>query len=380
MALSGDKIAARKSMARLGVPVTTGVDRPLGSVEEARAVAAEIGYPVLFKATAGGGGIGMSRVDRPADLATAFESASSVALANFGNPDLFMEKYLRRARHVEVQVLLDARDGVGFVERECSVQRRHQKLVEETPSPAVGPRLRTRLIDTAVRGLRGLGYRNAGTVEFLLHDGRFTFNEVNARLQVEHPITEMVTGVDLVRQQIRIAAGDGLEVSQSELAHHGHAIECRINAEDPIRNFLPSPGRVVGYREPTGSGVRIDSGVAAGSVVPPYYDPLLAKLVVHARNRRQAIEHMRRSVDANEIRRQYTHRPFHRELLRRREFVRGDLWTTMVADLRIAARLRSRGPWEERLAAIAAGLVASGQLAGGATYPLERLPVARRAR
>src|SRR5207249_157010 len=181
--------------------------------------------------------------------------------------------------------------------------------------------------------------------------GRFTFNEVNARLQVEHPITEMVTGVDLVRQQIRIAAGDGLEVSQAELTRHGHAIECRINAEDPIRNFLPSPGRVIGYREPTGSGVRIDSGVAAGSVVPPYYDPLIAKLIVHTRNRGQAIERMRRSIEAYEIRGVLTNLPFHRELLQRREFVRGDLWTTMVADLRIAARLRSRGPWEARPAA-----------------------------
>src|SRR2546425_6375475 len=276
-------------MAEEGVPVTRGVDRPLRSIDEARNVALEIGYPVIFKATAGGGGIGMSRVDRPSELPAAFESARNVALANFGNPDLFIEKYLRRARHVEVQVLLDSRGGVGFVERECSVQRRHQKLVEETPSPAVGRSLRARLIDTAVRGLRGLGYRNAGTVEFLLHDGHFTFNEVNARLQVEHPITEMVTGVDLVRQQIRIAAGDGLEVSQAELTRHGHAIECRINAEDPIRNFLPSPGRVVGYGEPTGSGVRIDSGVAAGSVVPPYYDPLIAKLIVHARNRGWAL-------------------------------------------------------------------------------------------
>src|SRR5438128_4996757 len=241
----------------------------------------------------------MSRVDRPAELAAAFESARGVALANFGNGDLFVEQYLRRARHVEVQVLLDARDGVGFVERECSVQRRHQKLVEETPSPAVGPRLRTRLIDTAVRGLRGLGYRNAGTVEFLLHDGRFTFNEVNARLQVEHPITEMVTGVDLVRQQIRIAAGDGLEVSQAELTRHGHAIECRINAEDPIRNFLPSPGRIVGYREPTGPGVRVDSCVARSSVDPPYCDPLIAKLVVQRRHRRPATERIRRRVAAD---------------------------------------------------------------------------------
>src|SRR2546430_1477430 len=272
----------------------------------------------------------MSRVDRPVDLASGFESAGSVALANFGNADLFIEKYLRRARHVEVQVLLDSRGGVGFVERECSVQRRHQKLVEETPSPAVGRSLRARLIDTAVRGLRGLEYRNAGTVEFLLHDGRFTFNEVNARLQVEHPITELVTGVDLVRQQIRIAAGDGLEISQSELTRHGHAMECRVNAEDPIRNFLPSPGRIVSYREPTGSGVRIDSGVTTGSVVPPYYDPLIAKLIVHTRNRGETIQRMRRSIEAYEIRGGQTNLPFHRELLRRRELVHWDQLPTMV--------------------------------------------------
>src|SRR3989454_6115073 len=377
MALPGDKIAARKSMAEEGVAVTSGVDRPIRSVVEARTVASELGYPVLFKATAGGGGIGMARVDRPAELAAAFESARGVALANFGNADLFLEKYLRRARHVEVQVLLDSADGVGFVERECSVQRRHQKLVEETPSPAVERSLRSRLIDTAVRGLRGLGDRNAGTVEFLLHDGAYTFHEVNARLQVEHPITELVTGVDLVRQQIRIAAGDGLEISQSELTRHGHAIECRVNAEDPIRNFLPSPGRIVGYREPIGSGVRIDSGVAAGSGVPPDYDPPIAKLVVHTRNRGLAIERMRRSIEAYEIRGVQTNLPFHRELIQRPEFVRGDLWTTMVADLRIAARLRSRGPWEERVAAIAAALVASGRVARGTTFPLERPPVAK---
>ena len=230
LALSGDKIAARRAMSAAGVPVTQGVDRVIRSPDEARAVAAEIGYPVLLKATAGGGGIGMARVDRPSELAPAFEAARGVALANFGNPDLFLEKFLRRARHVEIQVLIDARRGIGFVERECSVQRRHQKLVEETPSPAVSRALRSRLIEVAVRGLQAMRYRNAGTVEFLLHDRRFTFNEVNARLQVEHPITEAVTGVDLVRQQLRIATGDGLEVSSAELAHRGHAIECRVNA------------------------------------------------------------------------------------------------------------------------------------------------------
>lgn len=320
----------------------------------------------------------MSRVDRPSELRAAFESARSVAGANFGNPDLFLEKYLRRARHVEVQVLVDDHGtGVGFVERECSVQRRHQKLVEETPSPAVTPALRRRLIEVAVRGLRAVRYRNAGTVEFLLHEGRFTFNEVNARLQVEHPITEMVTGVDLVQQQLRIAAGDGLVVSPNELRRQGHALECRINAEDPLRNFLPSPGRIVAYREPKGAGVRVDSGVTEGSTVPPFYDPLLAKLIVHGRTRSQSIRRMQQSLDDFVIRGVHTNGPFHQALLAEPRFLQGDLWTTMVSDLRIADRLRSRGPWEERIAAIAAALEASGRLLAGPMNVLEKLASTR---
>jgi len=378
MALTGDKVAARRAMIEARVPVTAGVDRVLRTVEEAREVASKIGYPVLFKATAGGGGIGMSRVDRPSELPAAFEAARSVAGANFGNPDLFLEKYLRRARHVEVQVLLaDHGTGVGFVERECSVQRRYQKLVEETPSPAVTPALRRRLIEVAVRGLRALRYRNAGTVEFLIQEGRFTFNEVNARLQVEHPITEMVTGVDLVQQQLRIAAGDGLDVSPNELRRQGHALECRINAEDPLRNFLPSPGRIVAYREPKGAGVRVDSGVAEGSTVPPFYDPLLAKLIVHSRTRSQSIRRMQQSLDDFVIRGLHTNGPFHRALLSEPRFLQGDLWTTMVADLRIADRLRSRGPWEERIAVIAAALEASGRLLAGPMNALEKPPSTR---
>lgn len=372
MSLTGDKVAARKAMAEAGVPVTPGVDRVLRSVEEALTVAAELGYPVLFKATLGGGGIGMSRVDRPADLPGAFQSAQSVAAANFGSPDVFLERYLRKARHVEVQVLVGNQgDGVGFLERECSVQRRHQKLVEETPSPAISSSIRKNLIDVAVRGLRSLGYRNAGTVEFLFHRGRFTFNEVNARLQVEHPITEMVTGVDLVRQQLRIAAGEGLEVSAGELRRHGHAIECRIYAEDPLRNFLPSPGRIVEVREPAGPGLRVDSGIAAGSIVPPFYDSLLAKLVAHGSTRTQAVRRMRRAVDAFVVRGCHTSLPFHRALLAEPHFLRGDLWTTMVGDLRLVERLRSRGPWEVRVAAISAALEASGRLAAGPTFALE---------
>src|SRR3989440_1318771 len=333
MAVTGDKVAARRAMKEAGVPVTAGVDRVLRNIDEAREVASEIGYPVLFKATAGGGGIGMSRVDRPSDLPKAFETSRSVARTNFGNPDLFLEKYLRKARHIEVEVLIgDRGTGLGFVERECSVQRRHQKLVEETPSPAVGPSLRKRLIDVAVRGLRAVGYRNAGTVEFLFHEGRFTFNEVNARLQVEHPITEMVTGVDLVRQQFRIAAGEVIEVSLNEVRRRGHAIECRLNAEDPLRQFLPSPGRIVAFRPPSGPGIRVDAGVSAGSIVPPFYDPLMAKLIVHGRTRPDAVRRIRGSVDAFEVRGIHTNLPFHKALLSEPHFVRGQLWTTMVAD------------------------------------------------
>ena len=376
MALSGDKIASRKAMAQAHLPVTKGVDRVLRSADDAREVADRLGYPVLFKATAGGGGIGMSRVDRAKDLTKAFESARSVAQANFGNPDLFLEKYITRARHIEVQVLL-ARRGVGLHlgERECSVQRRHQKLIEETPSPALTPALRRRIGEVAVKGLRSLGYVNAGTVEFLFHRGRFTFNEVNARLQVEHPITEMATGVDIVRQQLLIADGQGPELSQSEVTHHGHALECRINAEDPLRNFLPSPGTIVGYREPAGHGVRVDSGVTTGSLVPPFYDPLLAKLIVRGRTRSESVARMERALADFEVRGVQTSIPFHEALLRENRFRRGDLWTTMVADLHIVERMHGRGPWEERVAALAVGLTAS----GGVDRLRPRLPLERTA-
>lgn len=371
MALSGDKIAARTAMRRAGIPVTSGVDRVVATPEEAKGEASELGYPVLFKATAGGGGIGMSRVDRPRDLADAFASARAAAQANFGSPDLFLEKFVRRARHVEIQVLIGSRgQGIGFVERECSVQRRHQKLVEETPSPAVSSALRRKLVEAAVRGMQAIGYRNAGTVEFLLHDGRFTFNEVNARLQVEHPITELVTGIDLVRQQLVIAASGESELSQSEVKTRGHAIECRVNAEDPIRDFRPSPGRIVAYREPSGPGVRVDSGVDAGSDVPPYYDPLLAKIATHARSRPLSIRRMQAAVEDFDLRGIHTSLPFHRTLLRHPSFRRGELWTTMVADLRIVDRIRSRGRWEETVAAIAATLAVRGRAAMGPAVPL----------
>ncbi len=359
MALSGDKIASRKAMAAAGVPVTPGFDRVLRSADEAAEIADRLGYPVMFKATAGGGGIGMSRVDRLRDLPAAFESAQSVARANFGNPDLFLEKYIEHARHVEVQVLIARRGkGLHFGERECSVQRHHQKLVEETPATCLTPSLRRKLCDTAVRGFLRVGYRNAGTAEFLYRDGKVTFNEINARLQVEHPVTEMVTLVDLVRQQILVASGEDPEVSQSEIQGHGHAMECRINAEDPLRNFLPSPGRILAYHEPAGHGTRVDSGVAVGSVVPPFYDSLMAKLIVRGRSRGEVVERVTRSLDDFEVRGLQTNLPFHRALVREPAFREGDLWTTMIADLRIVERLRGRGPHEERVAAIAAALAA----------------------
>ncbi len=377
MALSGDKIASRKAMAAAGLPVTPGVDRVLRSAEEAAEVADRLGYPVMFKATAGGGGIGMSRVDRARDLPAAFESAQSVARANFGNPDLFLEKYIEHARHVEVQVLVARRGkGLHFGERECSVQRRHQKLVEETPATCLTPQMRKRLCEVAVRGFLRIGYRNAGTAEFLYHDGKITFNEVNARLQVEHPVTEMVTLVDLVRQQILVASGLDPEVSQNEVQGHGHAMECRINAEDPLRHFLPSPGQIVGYREPSGHAVRVDSGVASGSVVPPYYDPLIAKLIVRGRTRSEVVHRMERALGDFEIRGVQTNLPFHQALFRERAFQRADLWTTMIADLRIVERMRGRGAHEERLAAIAAAIAAGpGLEAFSRRLPLQRLPV-----
>ncbi len=377
MALSGDKIASRKAMAAAGVPVTPGIDRVLRSVDEAAEVAEGLGYPVMFKATAGGGGIGMSRVDRAADLPSAFESAQSVARANFGNPDLFLEKYIEHARHVEVQVLV-ARKGRGlhFGERECSVQRRHQKLVEETPATCLSPALRKKICETAVRGFLRVGYRNAGTAEFLYRDGKITFNEINARLQVEHPVTEMVTLVDLVRQQILVAAGEDPEVSQNEIQAHGHAMECRINAEDPLRNFLPSPGQLVGYHEPAGHGVRVDSGVGVGSVVPPFYDSLMAKLIVRGRTRAEVVERMSRALADYEIRGLQTNLPFHEALFREPAFRKGDLWTTMIADLKIVERMHGRGAREERIAAIAAALATGpGLEALERTLPLGRSTV-----
>ena len=359
MALSGDKIASRKAMAGAGVPVTKGTDRVLRSVDDALGVARSLGFPVMLKATAGGGGIGMARVASESDLPAAFEAARSVAAANFGNPDLFLEKFIEHARHIEVQVYVDAAGhGVHLGERECSVQRRHQKLIEESPSPAIFGETRDAIGRTAVRGLESIGYRNAGTVEFLYAGGEFHFNEVNARLQVEHPVTEAVTGLDLVELQIRIAAGEPLSIDQEDVVLRGHAMECRINAEDPRANFAPGPGHIIEYREPSGKGVRVDSGVTAGSVVSEHYDPLIAKLVVHANGREATIPAMERALREFRIDGVPTTIPFHRAMLRIPEFTTGDLWTTMISDLRVPDRLVGPNVPEGHLAALALALAA----------------------
>jgi acetyl-CoA carboxylase biotin carboxylase subunit len=294
--MMGDKIAARAAMAGLGVPLVPGSDGALEDFEQARAVAERVGYPVLVKAAAGGGGRGMRVARTPDDLAEAFATARSEARAAFGNDAVYLEKYLDRPRHIELQVLADAYgDVVHLGERDCSLQRRHQKLLEEAGSPALTAAQRDALGATVTAALRRLGYRNAGTLEFLYQDGQFAFIEMNTRLQVEHPVTEMVCGIDLVREQVRIAAGQRLGYTQAEVRFSGHAIECRINAEDP-ETFMPTPGRVTAFHAPGGLGVRVDSALYAGCLVPPYYDSLVAKLIVHAPTRPEAIARLRRSL------------------------------------------------------------------------------------
>lgn len=296
----GDKTVARRLMQDSGVPVIPGLRHAETDPGKLAAEATRIGYPVLIKAAAGGGGKGMRVVDTEAELSDAAEAASREAAAAFGNGAIFIEKYLPRARHVEFQVMADQHGNcIHLLERECSIQRRHQKIVEETPSPALTPALRDEMGAAAVQAARAAGYINAGTVEFLLDpDGKFYFLEVNTRLQVEHPITEMVTGIDMVREQIRIAAGQPLTYAQSDIVGRGHAIECRIYAEDPENDFFPTPGPIEYLKEPRGPGIRIDSGIYQGGQVPVEYDPILAKLIVQAENREAAIARARRALEA----------------------------------------------------------------------------------
>ncbi|HET9982658.1 MAG TPA: acetyl-CoA carboxylase biotin carboxylase subunit [Longimicrobiales bacterium] len=322
----GDKTEARRRMIAAGVPVVPGTAEALPGVADAAAAAADIGYPVLLKAAAGGGGKGMRVVSRPEELGAAFEAASQEAVRAFGDGSVYLEKYLEGPRHIEIQVLADTHGNtLSLGERECSIQRRHQKMVEEAPSPAITPELRRRMGDAAVAAAAAVGYRNAGTIEFLYQEGEFYFLEMNTRIQVEHPVTEMVTGLDLVQWQLRIACGERLPLRQDEIALRGHAIECRITSEDPANGFLPSTGRIELLDVPGGPGVRWDGGIEEGYEVSLYYDPMLAKLIVHAPDRPTAIDRMRRALSELRVVGVETSAPFHRRVMEEPDFRAGTL-------------------------------------------------------
>jgi len=331
LALMGDKAAARREMIAAGVPVVPGSSECVSDPENARAVAREIGYPVIIKPSGGGGGIGMTIAAGEDELSKALESAQAVARNAFGIGDVYLERYLPDPRHIEFQILADSQGNVVHLgERECSIQRRHQKLIEESPSPALDAGTRRRMGEVAVTAARSVGYEGAGTVEFLWSGGEFYFMEVNARVQVEHPVTEMVTGVDIVKEQIRVASGLPLSFSQDQVALNGWAIECRINAEDPTNDFVPAPGTIRGYLPPGGAGVRVDSGVYDSYAIPPFYDSLIAKLIVWGRDRNEAISRMHRALREYAIGGVKTNIPFHLAVMGNERFVRGELGTHFI--------------------------------------------------
>jgi acetyl-CoA carboxylase, biotin carboxylase subunit len=354
----GDKTRARQVMMAAGVPVVPGTAHALADPDEARAVAEEVGYPIMLKAAAGGGGKGMRIVRDPGELGAAFEAAAREAQAAFGDGSVYMERFLDGPRHIEIQVLADAHGNVIHLgERECSIQRRHQKMIEEAPSPGVDAGLRSRMGEAAVAAARAAGYRNAGTVEFLYHAGEFFFLEMNTRIQVEHPVTEMVTGIDLVQWQLRVAAGEPLGMTQADVRWEGHAIECRITSEDPSNGFLPSSGRIELINPPSGPGVRWDGGVQEGDEVSLFYDPLLAKLVAHAPTRELALDRMIRALGELRVVGVETSASFHRRVLLEPDFRAGRI------DIRYIEQhpeLLERAPSDAtlRACAVAAALLA----------------------
>jgi acetyl-CoA carboxylase, biotin carboxylase subunit len=366
MEIMGSKTSARRAAVAAGVSIVPGTVEPLVSLEEATATAEKFGYPVMLKAAAGGGGKGMRLVTGNDDLRSAFETAQTEAAAAFGDSSLYLEKAVERPRHIEIQIFGDAQGNVVHLgERECSIQRRHQKVIEECPSPINDPELRQRMGEAAVRLGKAVNYTGAGTVEFLLADAtrEFYFLEMNTRLQVEHPVTELVTGLDLVREQFLVATGETLSFKQEDVNWQGHAIECRIYAEDPANNFFPSPGTITHLQEPAGPGIRIDSGVARLAEVSIHYDPMIAKLAVWGRTRLQAIDRLRRALDEYEVSGITTTLPFFRAVVRDEEFISGHLDTGFITrfnERQTAKGLQSTAV-EADLAAIAAALSYAGR-------------------
>jgi acetyl-CoA carboxylase biotin carboxylase subunit len=334
MRVMGDKISARQAVIAQGVPILPGAKEGVPSVEEAVKIARKIGFPVIIKATAGGGGRGMKIVHSPATLPNAFAMARTEAQAGFGNPEVYIEKYCVEPRHVEIQVLADKHGNcIHLGERDCSIQRRHQKIIEEAPCPVLTPETRAAMGAAAVKAAKAVDYNSVGTVEFLLDkSGAFYFMEMNTRIQVEHPVTEMITGVDLVREQIRSAANLPLRYSQDDIKISGHAIECRINAEDPVK-FTPSPGKITSYHTPGGLGVRVDSFVYDQYSVVPHYDSMIGKLIVHAETREDAIRRMARALDEYIVEGIKTTIPFHRKIMANRDFIEGNVDTGFLERL-----------------------------------------------
>jgi acetyl-CoA carboxylase biotin carboxylase subunit len=319
----GDKIKAKQIVKKAGIPVVPGSDGAVEDIKEALLIAEEIGYPVLIKASAGGGGRGMKVAETATDLASAINQARNEAAAAFGNAEVYLEKFLRQPRHIEIQILADNFGHVVHLgERDCSLQRRHQKILEETPSPALNSSQRAEIGRIAAKAIKKIGYRSAGTIEFLFENDSFYFIEMNTRLQVEHPITEMICGLDIVREMVRIAAGEPLGYTQDDLSFSGHAIECRINAEHP-ETFLPSPGKIGDYHAPGGLGVRVDSALYSGYTVPPHYDSLISKLIVHGANRNECLMRLRRSLDEYVIDGLDTTISLHQRLMAAPDFIDG---------------------------------------------------------
>ena len=322
--IMGDKIEAKRTAKRLGIPVVPGSEGGITNDAEAAKVANEIGYPVLIKAAAGGGGRGMKVARTAAELSVALSTARSEAKAAFGDDAVYLEKYLEKPRHIEIQVLGDGKgNAIHLGERDCSLQRRHQKVLEESPSPALNTQARNTIGETVAKAMREIGYLGVGTVEFLYEDGKFYFIEMNTRIQVEHPVTEMITDIDLIFEQIRAAAGAELTLKQSDIEFHGHAIECRINAENPV-SFRPSPGKILHYHAPGGLGVRIDSAVYQGYTIPPYYDSLVGKLIVHGKTRTEALMRLKRALDEVVVDGIETTLPLFRALVREKDIIDGN--------------------------------------------------------